>query len=927
MVMHITLLQETRGTDIRNQLNTPLPVLWQSLVEDYNHELSFGINGDSSDGYVSEAQVQFTMPFEMAKNLLPISSRPQRPQYYWRRARYARIHDDVQPWRTWLIEGGSINRIEAEQASVTLNLKSPMAWIHKYPSRNGTNGKDLVGTKSQILQRLLASLSYDVPTDGEPFKMLPIRPFEPTVNQSYLIPGGVRPLSVDNGQIITVPAPDPLSIEEALYTVMSGWGSGLAGYGLTLVESRSTAPLWNWVIWKREPSKQMMTWAELALYDIEFSNEYTDVLTYNEDNQLEHRYMGGSSIANLEHNGAWLGVEFNGFKKVDPNGTLPTRPPSKPPIHFDGGGDYGWGGGGGIGGGIGGGGWGNPGVDGNTVFPTPDGGYISPGGGVVPDDVDARSLTLLVNVGTEGADEQGFKQISIPVQSPMPNGEAVPTHSWKITADGGRAVDIVSVPPTDDSVKIYVPADGQDHILAITPSDGNFGAKGWACRFGNGPLLAPVNSWLRMILAMGQGCFLSPSGKAMGHGWQFRNMNQLVSIVNADSVAVPTDTAPPAGFHYMRFSGCINLELLPEDAIDTSAFKGALPNDWRGNEIDNCPKVKATPVQQQMPGITSIGHRAFSKWVNASPKCKIGALPTFENATTVGDDFMMGIGTGCEDITMDPSIRKILPKAVSVGNNFMHGLNGRVSTTTTVRSNLAAAYLPLLPSLKKIGHLFLGYMYNSTKAQPGLIGGVPIDDMPSWKIDGWTYPNLSEDYKDNAMYSTFSNSTGFEETMRETQLPNLPGTMAHAWFGDMYRGGKSIRYFNPEVFVSKEIPTADSLFEYYNYDKIISGYRNRMYQEAMHPQAARGQFFMETVSRDLPGKKENIVALPGQSSGFRQYGFAYNGLDGSPGQRMGYTDGTEAIENQNGLAISVFFSYNGRKEGGGFYKGGDRYFN
>lgn len=100
-----------------------------------------------------------------------------------------------------------------------------------------------------------------------------------------------------------------------------------------------------------------------------------------------------------------------------------------------------------------------------------------------------------------------------------------------------------------------------------------------------------------------------------------------------------------------------------------------------------------------------------------------------------------------------------------------------------------------------------------------------------------------------------------------------------------------------------------------------------MYQEAMHPQAARGQFFMETVSRDIPGKKENSDSGPGSRSGFRPYGFAYNGLDGSPGQRMGYTDGTEAIENQNGLAISVGFGLNGPRKGGGFYNGGDRFLN
>lgn len=915
MVMHLTLQQETRGVDFSGY--QALPVLWQGLVEDYSHGLSFGIAGDSAEDYVSEAQAMISMPFELAQNILPISARPQSSNFQWRRARYAKIHDGNLQGRTWLTQGGSIEQLGGGMARVTLNLKSAMAWIKSYPSRNKTDGKDLVGTRTQLLQQVTASLSAGVPADGEPFKGLPIMPLDPNWAPYYNAAGGGYQAAsqIDDKSILTIPAPYPLSIEDSLYEIMKGWNSGLGSYGLTLWEdTQAPAPMWHWAIWKRQPSSRMLTWAEIALYDLEFSNEFTDVLTYNEDNQLEHRYLGGATIANPNHNGAWLGVEFQGFTKAHPEkdagkGVLPGGRPSRPNIgtigNGKGGGLFGGGGGGfgggrgSIGGGIGGGGggfgggggsWANPGVDGNTVFPTPGGGFVSPGGGDVDIPVDNRNLMLLVNAGSGGA---GY-DIKIPFRQVLRENEPVPTHVFGCRIDGndwGRFTITPAMVELD--LNASIPKDGEDHTIEFFPDDGQY-SPGWFCRFGYGGATGE-NKWLKMVMAMGSGCYTSPTGNAMAHNYQFNNCLELTSVANPDKLAVVTEVIP-TNFHFKRFSRLPKIEAIPEDGVNMSQWKGKLPDKWKMYEIDYCPKVKTTPKQQEMPGITLIGDQAFSRWVNESRDCQIGALPIFEEAKSVGHSFMRGVNWNGKSIQLDRSIRNILPKAVTAGEYFMASLNGYNPTGTgsdseypfgfvpSSKSTLTNAYWPLLPAMESVGNWFLRCTYAYGRA--GDTGEVVIDDMPKWKIKSMV---------SYWFFECFRQTAGIKETMKEAQLPNLLPISSTLAYRGMYGDVGTIIFYNPEVFPWTQANKPSTISELYRAGQ-YNGSKDKTTPKTNY-------IFLETESRTI---------MAGKTATYRGSGFANNGYTGASGQRVSFTDGREAIEGQDNLPTKSAFN-------GGFY--------
>lgn len=942
-IMHLSLIQETRGTSFAEPATSSLPILGQYLAEDYTHELSFGYSGDSSANPISEAQASFRMPFPTAQAILPISRMPQIALPSENRARYLRVHDGYMPARDWLLEGGEISGIGGGMATVTLNLKDPLAWVRKYPTRNGTDGKDLVGTRTQLLQYLTASLSDTVPADGENFKKLPIKAFDPAWKPTAVqaTAGYVSGSLVDTGEIITIPAPDPLSIEDSLYSVMAGWSSGLGTYGLTVVQELDAMgnPGWRWVLWKNVVVPKVLTWELMNLSSIEFSNEFTDSMVYDDNNRLEHRYLGGATIANPNLNGAWLGVDFQSYSKADPNGTLP-MPTSRPSTGFQGGGfgGGGFGGGSGFGGGGGslggngstgaigsganlGGSWAAPGVGGNSIFPVQGGGYLSPGGTAVPVPIDGRNLLLLIKAFPASATPT---PVQIPTSAVMPGGDTTPAHVWRISVDGVFSK-TVTVAATATSIIQDVPADNQEHVIEIVPGDLSY-SPGWACRFGNG-IATASNAFIKQVLAMGPGCYISPSGKPMSEQYRFIGFSELVSVSDPISKIAAPSSGIGTNYHKLKFVNCPKLEVAPEDAIDVSKLEGALPDGWREQEFTACPKLNRIPKLQEMPGITSIGNGALRLWCRRSADVRFGKIPTFENVTTVGNDFMLAIGWGLKEISLDPSIRNILPKAHTVGDNFMRSLSGYnytgnasdpdVGVLPTYKAKIDRAYMPLLPSLKTIGRNFLERTWSY--GQPANGTEIVIDDMPAWPIESMPIATF-------AMLGIFSSTTGILETMQETQLPNLPANLAAAWHVATYEDAKSLKFFNPEVFVSKTIPTAAELFSYAGTTvpaRITNGYRARQYKGATAPVGdVAKHYFMETVSRDIPGKDPNVVPLPGGASGFRGLGFAFNGFDGST-KRMGYVDGTDAVENENGLAISVFLSFNGRKTSGGFYNGGD----
>lgn len=899
MVMIVTLLQENRGTDF-GYSSTPLPILWQAMAEDWTADPSFGYSGEPVENPADVAQVRFRMPFEAAKNLLPLSAAPQSGVYYQKRARYAQIQNGLQKRKTWLIQTGIIDRIDAGMADVTLRLESPLAWISKYPSRNNTSGQDLVGSRTDLLHYLTLPLSTTPPEDGEPFKALPIRAFSKDFNPSEELRelGYVRGSEVDSGASLTVPAPDPLPVEEVLQTVMSGWGSGLGTYGLTAIEETAVGgpPMWRFVLWKRVIAPRKLSYADLMLYSLEFTNEFTDRMIYDDNNRLEHRYLGGHTIKNPALNGAWLGIETESYSKADPNGTLPLPGPGKP--NFDLGGDIG---GGGFGGGFGGGGFGpggsfpdggfsGPGIGGNSLIPVEGGGYITPGGATPPVEVDTRALVLQVKIVGNG------NSIRIPTYSSMPAAEpTVPIHNWKVFIDDVFHQDI-SIDTSEDGYLLTSSklADGQEHIIKIVPTDGKY-SPGWCCRFGNGPLTVS-NNWLLRVLAMGTGAYTSPGGHAMPHAFQFNGMSRLISVAAPDQLAKVSDQIP-SNFHYRRFS--LNLELTdaPVDGIDMSEWTGKLPDRWKNQEFNGCPKLKTIPPQQPMPKVTGIGNMAYARWLNLCPNAILPALPTFESVTTVGDSALRGMAWGSKDSTPDRSIRNIFPKATKIGFFFMQGLNGYGNGEGSASTDwpeyvpaqqtiLRAAYWPLLPSVREIGDGAFESSYAYTRM--GADGPAKIDDMPTFPNLERVLPSARNGNRAWIFRSTFSYSNAIVETMRESVMPKLRSV--DGIFGGFYGGLNvgSLRFYNPEVF-----PFGIGTWPQNSAGTgIMQDYRYFMYSSSLSPAVQKSHFnIIETTSKSMTAKPAS----------YRAGNWRNNGYTGDSGSRIGYTDGSDVIMGQNGI--------------------------
>ena len=892
MVMHVTLTQETRGVSFGPN-GTQLPVLWQGLAEDYNQDLSFGFSGDGPEEPADTAQVAVRMPFPLAQNIVPISSKPQQRTPAYQRARYVQIHDGPLLVKTWLIEGALIEQIGAQMAMVTMSLKGASAWVYKYPSRNGTDMKDLTGTRSEILTRLTLSVSNQVPSDGEPFKSLPILPFDPawTPSEEQRARGYLKGSEVETGEIITVPSPDPLSITESLTTALAGWGSGLQQIGLTLIEEHGydgSAPFWRWVLWKRVLAERMLTWDEMALYSIETSNEFTDAMSYNEDNPQEHRYLGGSTIANPDLDGAWLGVEFNGYTKSDPAGTLPS--PSKPPNLSYGGGitaGGGWAPGGGTGGfsgggGTGGGSWQNPSVGGNTVFPTPDGGFVGPDGSYVdaPDGptVDLRGITLVVKAYSNTA-------ITIPTRATMPAGETFEMN-WSIYLDGVFLRD-QTIPQETTGITVKVPFDQQDHIIEIRPKSGEY-TTGWACRLGGNSRAQTIGPSLRMILAMGYGTYFTPAGTPMSHALQWASCSELTSVADPD--ISPAGATMPLLYNQERWYNCPKLEAGPADGVDFSQYPGHMSNNFRAGEFSNCIEMKAHPKLAELEKATSAGSGFLEGWLYKCTNVKLGPMLILPEVTSVGDNFLFNYACGVMDFTTDQTIRHVLPKAKTIGNYFLGSFGGGTSRAgggagLEIRGvRCASAYIPLLPSADSIGSHFMSetYMYVKAGVQP-----VVIDRMPAWPV---------RSIGPSFMANTFACNNAINENMIETELPNLTSDPV-SWMFQTYASmafnestgakgnGIGLRFLNPEVYPKPgALATAPA------------NYRRGTYAAAMDIGMPKTDYrFMETKTRGAtkPGETVNRV--------YRGTGFANNGYSGNAGERVSYTDGVQALVGQNGL--------------------------
>lgn len=881
MVTHISLVQETRGTDFITATGEA-PILGQYIVEDYEESKAFGFSGDSSE-QVSKAQVKFRMPFPLAQNVLPRKDRPQERVYFWQGARYAEIAIGYTKPRTWLIQGTLIEEIGASMATVTLNLQSPLAWVFDYPTLAGTDGKDLVGNRVLQLETLTKPLS-DVAVDAENTgKRLPIKPYSgswtPTTEQAAA--GYVQGNAVNLAGSITIPNPFPLSIGDALPAVFAGWNDGFGTYGLTVIEESTAAgPYWRWVTWKHVLAPVSYTLQDLGLKSLETSNRFTDVLTYNEDNPQEHRYNGGpGTLANPFLNGAWLSVEFKGFKKQDPAGVLPPSP-TPPNMDVDTGGVGGWGPGSGIGGGSG---FTNPGtapdvtqIEGNTLLPTPEG-TISPGGNLFNDTIDPRDVSFLVNIGDSAT------SWTLPNTNASTGATAV---SWDLYVDG-RFVETRAITRDGNIATITLPSDGADHVVTLKPTGGNY-TTGIFERIGYSGTSPAARTQLKQILALGKESYRTWNGTPRSLANQWTNCTELTRVAEPDSYF--SHATIPSGFESARFAFCAKLEKGPEVAVDFSiTATGIVPANFRYQTYRNCVGLKRLPNIMPLLNVTEIGAAFYYAWAQG---CISVAFPqafqVYQNVTKVGDFFyshMFETGsTPVGDRTPPESLRNLLPNVEFIGNNFMDQWKGQISTVPHLATKII---FPLMPKLRTVGNSFLYYFGADSKNSE--FGGVEIDPMPDWPL---------LEAAGNSFMAAFARRANVEQTMAESNLVSLKsfGTdfMSDA-YGQNAPGGVSegrVVSFLPEKFPAGYIGTS-----------VPAGYRSTMYTRAKLPSASKQAWpILETATRSMT-----------KGSNYRSGGFSLNGYNGGnpdpiSGQtnRIRYQDGVEVITGQNGIPTTFY---------------------
>lgn len=872
MVTHVTLIQETRGTDFVNATGEA-PVLGQYIATDYNSSLSFGLSGDAGEegDEISWAEVVFRMPFPMAQKVLPRSERPQERVYFWQVARYAQIHIGYTNPKTWLIEGAIIEEIGADLAKVTLRLEDPLAWVSKYPTLVSNSLANLSGNRNALLESLTTPLSdraVDLEGTG---KALPIIKYDASwVPSADLITKGyVSGNAVALPDTISIANPYPLAVTEAITTVLSGWSDGLGTYGLTVIEVSDTrGPYWRWVLWKHKIAEQMYTLAELNLQRIETNSKFTDVLTYDEDNQQDHRYLGGPrTLANPYLNGAWLGVEFKSFKKPSPDAPLP---PGKPPTYIENNfGNVGtWGPGSGTGAsGIG------PGptaIEGNTVIPTPDG-LVTPGGLTFNDTIDPRDVSFLVNT----ADRTYF---DIPFTAAQ-QGHVVA--NVDIFVDG-QLRETFSLTAAILGKRVTLPGDNADHVITLKPAGGNY-AMGWCYKVGYYSQTTTPRTDIKQILALGKENYRTNTGLPMNLANQWYRCTELTRVANPDSYF--DSVQPPGNFEYYRFGHCVKLEVGPEPAGSFTFFTGTIPANFRNLTYQNCVSLKKLPNIMPWLEATAIGNNYYAQWCQNANQVRFPqAFQLHQKVKTVGDNFfyqMFELGSSGEiaqDRTPPESLRDLLPEVETIGNNFMAFFKNGISGRDHVAERIV---FPLMPKVKTIGNRAF-YFYGS-RSKNSTVGGVAIDDMPSWP--------LLETVGGEFMYS-FASDSDVKVTMRESILASLT-TFGIRFMGNAYSGCQSVVSYLPEQFPPNFVGTT-----------LPDGYRSQCYAFSISPtlQSNPSFEFIETSTKNMT-----------KGATYRDRCFRGNGYSGGvptttnpKNQRVRYSDGIEVVMGVNGIPSTFY---------------------
>lgn len=898
--MLITLMQENRGINF-SAFGKPheLPVLGQYRAEDFNADLGYGFSG-GTEAEVAVAQVKIRVPFEVAHNTLPLSTFPQMESYYQHRARYASIQSTFYLRKTWLIEGGIIEQIGADMATVTLNLKEPEAWVAKYPSRANTDGKDLVGTRSQLLKRLTESLSMNVPTDGEPFKKLPILPYDPNWKPSAEeeAEGYVQGSTVDDGRILTIPSPDPLSIDGALNEVMANWPDGIGNYGLKLLEDTSyAAPTWRWVLWKHLPEVSYITKADLELFSVEFSNEFTDAMVYNSDNPLEHRYMGGKTIANPGHNGAWLGVDFQSYSKTDPRGSLP-RGSRSPNIRrdFNRGNRFPF----------------TRNERGNRVFFTDEGVY-SGDGQPMETALTPGSLAMIAR-----------EPFGIMFTGKLPPEEPDFNIVLEVFVDGKKTGQIInSAHPNGSIFDVKIKSSFTGHLVEVKPLGDKF-VQGWASRFE----LPAASKFEGEVIALPLESYRAPSGKTLSLEGQFEGNTKLYSVASAEGVIVAVAADEPgyrgiSGYCARRFYGCTKLISAPEEAISFPEYTGDLLRDFKEQEYYDV-LLSYIPKWNNLPKVRSLGddfgkdwfmndnveQHLNEEWIPAITS-GIPPLPAFEGVVEVGDNIMQSFIDADGYLQHDESVRYIFPNLEVTGDNFL------ANFCSAKMHDMDALYIPLLPSLREVrqdgsGRFMASWAANVNPRPDGSFIDV-IDDMPNWvgveNRGGWFWLRFCS--KNYAIDRTIKESKlrwteDWADNQNQFKIISTPaGYLQQMYaFPDTRRG--NIRTILPE---SQNLPLVISSTEYR--EIYLTHYRDRMYKNALAEDAPRENLtFVENFEVD--GWWESLDTRNGTFDG--------NGFDGTPGNSVFFLNGNEVLakEDDENSGYKHFYKYTtrGNPEGG-----------